>query len=127
MDKARAGIIANPAAFEVQGGASQLLQSHPRDTDVNGLTLQMKAVPGNMMTFPAQQAVVLGRPVSRNDVKLVASSQFFINGIKIFDDPDVHVGNFPREMAAKNPIKGIDGVGAVIAGWIAVIDGKPFL
>ena len=127
MDKAGAGIIADPAVSEVQSGTMQLVQRHAGDGDVNSFRLHMQAVFGNLMAFLAEQAVVRRRPVARDDVKFIAAAKFLVDKVEIFDDLDVHVGDFSRIIAAEYPVEGLEGVRIIITCRVPVVDGEPFL
>ena len=86
----------------------------------------MQAVLGDTMPFTAQQTVILGRTVARNDVEFVSSPQLLIHQVEMFDDPDVHIGDFSRIMTAKDPVEGLEGVGVVIPIRVPVVDGESF-
>ena len=126
MDETCRRIIADPTVAEVQSGSPQLVQPHARNGDVDSLPLQVQAVLGDTMTFTAQQTVILGRTVARNDVEFVSSPQLLIHQVEMFDDPNVHIGDCSRIMAAEDPVEGLEGVGDVVPIRVPVVDGESF-
>jgi hypothetical protein len=70
MDEAGARIVAHAAASESQCGIAERERVHTRNPDVDGVCLQVEAIPGDAGGAGAKELVTPRGPITTDDLDL---------------------------------------------------------
>src|SRR6185369_7197381 len=109
MDKAGSRIVADSSQPQGHSRASDRMQIGAGNGDVDCLADEVEAVLGDMAAFAREKRVVGGGSVTGDDMDLVSSPQPVVDEIEVFDGIDIHDGLLVGEMAAHDPVNGIEG------------------
>lgn len=127
MDKAFAGIVADPSQLQGHGRMSDRSQVDTRNGDIDCPAFKVETVLGNLLFVGQKQRVVGRRPVAGDDVDLVTSTQPLVDKAEVFNGIDVHDGLLVSVVTAQNPVDRMQGVEIISTVPSPESNGEAFL